>query len=137
MQRIINLRCQIIMRKYFITAMIFALACMSCSKQTVQNNVLLRVENTISLMIDSVVVSNPSGTQVYYNINSNAKSGYKAFDYIYNYAYIKVYTGASSITLQPIDYVGEPAVKTGKYTYRLYTIGNLTTTSLRVENNKD
>jgi hypothetical protein len=110
---------------------------LGCSKPSTATGVLLRVENTLNVTIDSVIIALPGGQQVYTNIGSNTKSGYKAFKFIYNYAYIKVYTGNSSLVLQPIDYVGETKIENGSYTYRLYTISNLTTTYLGVENIKD
>jgi hypothetical protein len=108
-----------------------------CSKNTDTNGVLLRMENLTNNKLDSIVVINPAGSQVYNSIAANSKSEYKEFAFIYNYAYIRVYFGNQTAILQPIDYVGETKIENGKYTYRLSIISNLTTNYITVVNQKD
>jgi hypothetical protein len=121
-------------------AIFFILLLVSCSKKDTfqqQKGVQLRIENLLTVPADSVEIINPAGRQVYYNTSVNTKSGYKKFDFIYNYAYIKVYAAGGSIVLQPIDYLGEKKIETGSYTYRLYTISNFGGSYLTMENIKD
>lgn len=127
------------MRIIFILVFAALLAITSCSKETVvaAKGVQLRIENLTVYKLDSVEVKNPAGRRVYYNINAGLKTDYQDFAFIYNYAYIKVYYNNRTVTLQPIDYAGEPAFDNGKYTYRLYIISNATSNYVNVENKKD
>lgn len=137
MQRFIILQCQSNMRTIIIFTVIISFVLSSCSKSAENNNVLLRIENTGNITFDSVLVINPAGKQVYLNIGSNAKSGYKEFAFIYNYSYIKAYYGNEYALLQPIDYVGETKFTNGKFTYKIFIVSNLTSNNIIVENRKD
>lgn len=109
-----------------------------CSKSPVDSApVLLRIENAGIIPFDSVVVINPAGRQSYFNVGRNSKSGYKEFEFIYNYAYIEAYYGNQSAILQPIDYVGETKFTSGKFTYKIVIVSNLTLNSILLENQKD
>ncbi len=109
----------------------------SCSKSDENRSVLLRIENPGIVAFDSVIVINPANKQVYLNVNSNSKSDYKEFAFLYKYAYIKAYFGNQSAVLQPIDYVGETKFTSGKFTYKLFIVSNLTSNNMIVENRKD
>lgn len=127
------------MKAIYLLAIVMLPAILSCSKKTntVQEGVVLRIENLTSSKLDSVVVINPAGRQVYYNISAGLKTDYKAFDYIYNYAYIEAYYNNTTAIMQPIDYVGETKIENGKYTYRLSIISNAVSNYVNVENQKD
>jgi hypothetical protein len=109
----------------------------SCSKSSGDQSVLLRIENPGSIPLDSAIIINPAGKQVYLNIAANSFSQYKSFPFIYNYAYIKLYYGNQYAILQPIDYVGETKYTSGRFTYKLLIVSNLTTNYVIVENHKD
>jgi hypothetical protein len=131
------------MRKFIWIPLWSAALLAACSKNTVAADatttlgVQLRIENQCNLKIDSVAVISPGGKQVYYTINNGEKSGYKSYSFIYNYAYIKLYSGSEYKVVQPIDYVGETKIETGRYTYRLFMGVNGAATYLSVENRKD
>lgn len=129
------------MRTFFILISAWSiLTITACSKKEVvvqETGVQLRIENLCGIKLDSVWVNSPGGKQVYYNVNLGEKSGYKAFSFIYPYAYIKIFSGSQSMVLQPIDYVGETKITTGMYTYRIYFMSNFTGNFLTVENIKD
>lgn len=127
------------MKTIYFLAIIMLPAIVSCSKETTteKEGVVLRIENLTSAKLDSVVVINPAGRQVYYDISAGLKTDYKAFDYIYNYAYIKAYYNNTTAIMQPIDYVGETKIENGKYTYRLSIISNAVSNYVNVQNQKD
>jgi hypothetical protein len=127
------------MRILFILSAIAVSLLSGCSKKTdnKETAVRLRIENLDAATIDSIVVQNPAGRQVYYNITSGAKSDYKTFAYIYNYGYIKAYYSNKTLVMQPIDYVGETKLEQGNYTYKVYVISNFASSYLSVDNRKD
>ncbi len=123
-----------------LTILLLAVAVMmtSCTKEaSEQKGVVLRIENLTPDKLDSVVVINPAGRQVYYDIITNAKTEYKSFEYIYNYAYIKAYYNSKVAIMQPIDYIGEIKIENGKYTYRLSIVRNSSSNYVSVQNQKD
>jgi hypothetical protein len=125
------------MRTTIILAFMLSILMISCSKSSDDQPVLLRIENSGSIPLDSAIIINPAGKQVYLNIAANSFSAYKPFQFIYNYAYIKLYYGNQYAVLQPIDYVGETRYTSGRFTYKLLIISNLTTNHVIVENHKD
>lgn len=138
MQRFLFCRHHNNMRLLFILSAVLLFIIPGCSKKTEdKNGVQLRIENLNNATLDSLVVQNPAGRQVFYTIAPGTKSAYKVFDYIYNYAYIKAYYSNQTLVLQPIDYVGETKLETGNFTYKIYVISNFTSSFLSVENTKD
>jgi hypothetical protein len=110
----------------------------SCKKKTEPDTgSLLRIENRGNLLFDSVKVQSPGGSHVYYNIGATSFSGYQKFNFLYRYAYIAVYFGNRTAILQPFDYVGEKILDTGKHTYRLTILQNLTSDYVNLEYKKD
>ena len=126
------------MRTIIILVGVVSFLLIGCSKSPVESTpVLLRIENAGIIAFDSVVVINPAGRQSYFNVGSNTKSVYKEFAFIYNYAYIKAYYGNQSAILQPIDYVGETKLTSGKFTYKIVVVSNLTLNGILIKNKKD
>lgn len=125
------------MRSVIILMVIISICVGSCSKSTEDNPVLLRIENPGIIAFDSVIAINPAGKQIYLNVNSNSKSDYKEFAFIYKYANVKVYFGNKSALLQPIDYVGETKITGGKFTYKLFIVSTLTSNNVIVELQQD
>lgn len=128
--------CQQCMRN-IIFVLTVAAVFIACTKAFVTStDVQLRVYNTSSNLFDSVVVNSPGGKQVYYNVQASSLSDYKNFSFLYNYAYIEVHFNNQMLKLQPIDYVGEEKLKTGKYSYMIGIVaGN--PVSLSLECKKD
>ncbi len=98
----------------FILLMLFS----ACTKER-DAVTQLRIYNISSITFDSVIVNSPGGKQIYYNIPPLNYSGYKPFNFLYNYAYIEVHFNNQMVKLQPFDYVGEEKIKPGKYRYEL------------------
>lgn len=119
-QRIIPTNCQLPVRTIILLLAVVSFLLPSCSKKTSGNGgVLLRIENRSGTVFDSVEVISPGGRNMYYNIQVSQQSAYKSFTFIYNYAYIKAYSGNRLAVAQPTDYVGEVKITEGYYTYRL------------------
>lgn len=101
---------------FFILIALFSLFLTSCS---LDHTVQLRIKNTSAFIYDSVYVNTSGGENTFGDIAPGAVSEYKAFDYAYNYAYITLKIDTSEYKMQPIDYVGERKLKSGKYTYEV------------------
>ncbi len=66
------------------------------------------------------VILNPSDGNVNYGIiEKGSASCYRTFEKAYNYAYVSLEIGDKTFTLEPIDFVGEPTLGTGNFTYTL------------------
>jgi len=103
-----------------IYTIITVLVVTACGKNFLPNRETeLRISNNSNSSFDSVIVNSPDGKQVYYNVTAGSSSGYKAFDFLYSYAYIEVHFNNQMLKLQPIDYVGEEKLKAGKYSYKI------------------
>ena len=101
-------------RVFLYLTLVFFLA--SCNnEQTVQ----LRVKNASGYTYDSVLVNTSGGENTYGTIAPGTTSDYKAFDFAYHYGFIKLQINSEVFILQPIDYVGERKLKSGKYTYEV------------------
>ena len=82
------------------------------------------------------VVLNPSDGNVNYGIiEKGAATCYRTFEKAFNYAFVTLDIGDKTFTLQPIDFVGEPTLGTGNFTYTLNVLnfndGTLTITTTK------
>ena len=95
------------------------LTLVSCTKDDLANpnEVLIRIENTSDFDFKNVIVNTSGGENNYGNLDSHQTSDYKIFELAYRYAFIELKIDEETYTIQPIDYVGETALNTGKYTY--------------------
>ncbi|MCB0570058.1 MAG: hypothetical protein KDC66_09860 [Phaeodactylibacter sp.] len=97
-----------------------------CSKDTEGPGTLqLRIENQSAYTFSQVrVETGGGGDGLFTDIGPGERSEYKAFEYTYRYAYIQAIIGADTLTLQPIDYVGEQRYTSGKFTFQVDIIGD-------------
>ena len=94
----------------------------------------IRVQNSSSFAFDRVDVVFPEDEVSYGSIRANSASAYREVSKAYRYAYIEVEIGGEELVLQPIDYVGESLLRSGRYTYVLnVTIEGQLTFSFREE----
>ena len=84
-----------------------------------RRNVLIRIENISPFDFSELVVNTSGGEQDYGNLGTGQFSIYKDFEFAYEYAFISLIIDGDTLTLQPIDYVGETKLNNGKYTYQL------------------
>jgi hypothetical protein len=96
------------------------------STPTSGNEVQLRIENVSTFTFDEVYIeAGGGGDQTYDDISSGALSDYKVFDYVYRYGFIQVLIADDTLSLQPIDYVGEERYTSGQFTYVIDIISEL------------
>lgn len=82
------------------------------------NDAQLRIENVSPFDFEKIIVeAGGGGTQIYDALSAGGTSDYKGFDYIYRYGFIQVLIADDTLSLQPIDYVGEERYFNGQYTY--------------------
>ncbi len=87
----------------------------------------INIQNNSAVVFDHVVVTFPSQTEDYGAVDSGGESPYRTVERAYRYAYIEAHAGDETHILQPIDYVGETLLETGRYTYALDLVdGELT-----------
>lgn len=79
----------------------------------------IRVQNTSSFTIESLRIATGGGDFTYETLTPGQISDYNLFDYSYSYFFVSFSIDTNSFIQQPIDYVGESKIKTGKYTYNI------------------
>jgi hypothetical protein len=82
-------------------------------------DVEIRILNSSSFPFDRVDVGFPEHEVSYGAIRANSASEYREVSKAYRYAYIEVEIGGEELVIQPIDYVGESLLGSGRYTYVL------------------
>ena len=82
-------------------------------------DVEVRVANLSTFPFASVDVVFPEDSVDYGAVVANGISEYRRVSKAYAYALIIVQVGGEELRLQPIDYVGEPELQPGRYTYLL------------------
>ena len=82
-------------------------------------DVEIRIQNASSFPFERVDVVFPEDEVSYGSIRANSASAYRDVSKAYRYAYIEVEIGGEELIIQPIDYVGESLLRSGRYTYVL------------------
>ena len=82
-------------------------------------DVKIRIQNASSFAFERVDVVFPEDEVSYGSIRANGTSEYREVSKAYRYAYIEVEIAGAELVLQPIDYVGESLLGSGRYTYVL------------------
>jgi hypothetical protein len=105
----------------------------SCNEDPNKTNI--RIVNGSKFDFCNVVL-NPTGGNVNYGIiEKGTATCYRSFDVAYNYAFVSLQIGEKTFTLQPIDFVGEPTLGNGNFTYTLdvlnFNDGTLTITTTK------
>ena len=98
----------------------------------------IRVANASAVSFDRVVVGFPRQKVDYGALAALSQSSYRTVEEAYPYAYVEVHRAGEKLVLQPIDYVGETLLKSGRYTYvlDLDASGRELTLTLRRETNE-
>lgn len=73
----------------------------------------------------------PSDEVDYGHVPSGGVSEYRRVEAAYAYARIDVKVGGTELRIQPIDYVGEPQLGPGRYTYALNVLDGQLTLELK------
>jgi hypothetical protein len=115
----------------------FLLGMTSCDSPLlpwVDGDVQIRIQNASSFPFERVDVVFPENEVSYGSIRANSASAYRDVSKAYRYAYIEVEVGGEELVIQPIDYVGESLLRSGRYTYVLnVTIEGHLTLDFRVD----
>ena len=82
-------------------------------------DVEIRIQNASSFPFQRVDVGFPEDEVSYGSIHANSASEYRGVSKAYRYAYIEVEIAGEELVIQPIDYVGESLLDSGRYTYVL------------------
>lgn len=82
-------------------------------------DVHIRILNSSPGTFDRVDVGFPEDQVSYGVIRANSYSEYHEVSKAYRYAYIEVEVAGEELVLQPIDYVSESLLRSGRYTYVL------------------
>ena len=85
------------------------------------SDIEVRVANLSTFPFASVDVVFPEDSVDYGAVSANGISAYRRVSKAYAYALIIVQVGGEELRIQPIDYVGEPELQPGRYTYLLNT----------------
>jgi len=96
----------------------------ACTEGGKPREVMIRVQNLSSYDYENVVVSSGGPEYHFGNIPANMTSDYILFESAYSYAYVKVEIEGETLTLQPIDYVGESYLNSGSYTFQVDVTGS-------------
>ena len=104
-------------RVFLIINLCILVFAVGCSNDIEPNAVQIRIMNSSSFQFLDIIVNTGGGENNYGNILSNQSSDYKSFNSAYRYAYVELKIEGEPFILQPIDYVGETLLASGKYTY--------------------
>lgn len=100
---------------------ILLISCMlfSCSgdENIPPGDLLLRVKNVSPYKYENIVVNTGDGEKDFGFLDPSQTSAYQSFEIAYRYAYVKLSINGETYIIQPIDYVGEEPLPSGKYTY--------------------
>ncbi len=87
-----------------------------------ENSTLIRIHNASEYDFLRVEVNTSNEPRNYGPIKSDEKSRYKTFEVAYRYAYVRLFVDENEFIIQPIDFVGETPLGSGKFTYVLEII---------------
>jgi hypothetical protein len=106
--------------KYGLLALVALTLALACETIVVSTEpVEFRVENVSGEVMQGVRVGFPAREVSYGNVGPGDITGYRTVDRAYRYAWVQTVVEEDTLTLQPIDYVGETLLDGGRYTYRL------------------
>jgi hypothetical protein len=108
----------------FSLAVLF-LGCAQQEPSDLEGAVQLRIENLSKFNLEEVLVeAGGGGMRLFYNLGPQQKSDYQDFDYTYRYAFVRVVAQGDTLSMQPIDYVGERRFQRGKFTLQINLVGD-------------
>ncbi len=109
--------------KFFLSILIFVIGfgLISCDIFG-ENSTLIRIHNASEYDFLRVEVNTYDEPKNYGTIKSDEKARYKTFEVAYRYAYVRLFVDENEFIIQPIDFVGETPLGSGKFTYVLEVI---------------
>ena len=94
------------------------LIAMTACKNT-NDSVDLRIYNASEYDFKNIIVNPSDGEVDFGDLESGQESEYKKFKTVYSYAFMELDINGERYSFQPIDYVGETPLISGKYTYQV------------------
>jgi len=109
--------------KVFLSILIFVIgfSLISCDILS-DDSTNIRIHNASEHDFQRVEVNTYDEPKNYGTIKSGEKSRFKTFEIAYRYAYVRLFVDESEFIIQPIDFVGETPLGSGKFTYVLEVI---------------
>ncbi|UKN00250.1 hypothetical protein K6119_10945 [Paracrocinitomix mangrovi] len=105
-----------------------------CNEDSSKTNI--RIKNISEYDYCNVTI-NPSNASTNYGILAQGETTcYKSFDIAYNYCYVELKIGNEEFVIQPIDYVGEPELGIGYFTYSI-DVSDFDNKVLSIQANQD
>lgn len=111
------------MRKISILILAVLALTMACEDNADTNDVKIRIANSSAFDYENVIVNTSTGNVDFGDIDAGMTSEYQTFTKAYRYAFVQIEVNGDTLSLQPIDYVGESPLKNGRYTFQLYVSG--------------
>jgi hypothetical protein len=107
------------MKSYLFFTLLLLITSSSCTKESIDTDIQIRIENTSSYEMENIKVISFGEEYLFGDLAPGAISDYQIFSQAYSYAYIEVFIDGKMYALQPIDFVGEEELDGGQYTYIL------------------
>ena len=123
--------------KKILVLMITTIALLWGCEENDTGNVKISVSNASEFDFQNVHVNPGSEEMNFGAIDAGDFSDYKTFTKAYRYGFIQLEINGDTVSLQPVDYVGETPLKNGFYTYKLDVSGSPGQFSLSLELEKD
>lgn len=125
-------------RRAFLAALLLLASCgIAEPGQDEGGPVRIRVSNASRYTLEAVSVGFPEVTQRYGNLAPGETSGYHSIPRAHSYAFVEALAGGTRVFQQPIDYMGEPYLEPGSYTYQLTLASPTEPYSLRTTLRRD
>lgn len=107
------------MKPYNLFILLVAMAAISCSKESVDTDIQIRIENRSTYEMENIKVISFGEEYNYGDLAPGQVSDYQVIQRAFSYAYIELTIDGEIYALQPVDYVGETELRGGTYTYIL------------------
>lgn len=107
------------MKPYNLFILLVAMAAISCSKESVDTDIQIRIENASIYEMESIKVLSFGEEYNYGDLAPGQVSDYQVIQRAFSYAYIELTIDGEIYALQPVDFVGETELGGGTYTYIL------------------
>ncbi|MDZ7808469.1 MAG: hypothetical protein U5K71_15355 [Gracilimonas sp.] len=105
--------------QFLILALSALIGCSVFSGNDNPSKVNIRLSNVSPYTYQDIRVSTTGDDVNFGDLRSSQFTDYSVFETAYRYAFVELQINDSTYTLQPIDYVGETPLKSGRYTYQI------------------
>lgn len=123
------------MRMGLISILISLILLFACEDQNTEESVDIRLFNSSEVCVHDIRFNPGDRTADFGSLATNTYSIYQTFDYAYPVPFISLRVDNDTLTIQPIDYVGENKLRGGSYTFTIFvdTSQNIIRSSYRAD----